>query len=782
MEQWPLCWEDDFQGSALADHWIGGHANSSREGRIAVNSGLHIAFVAGQEYASCGVVTRQPVIGDLDVRVQFSVDSPSQGSTLELAALSIDPPRNSGLDQDQADRYTRSRVYDVHGAPPYVSSEFDENDGWRIAWNRGSAQTLVDAQGRPMSDNHFNRYGKSIQPPPAGPVCGWLRLLRRGPHWTAYRLNLDDGAWQQTGEVLHMNLPDPVFLRLAAKHWVKEGNPAPAKQIVFQRFELRLPSPTGQPPGNETKTAPPVANTAPLAPEAPPEVRLMQDVRACRECDIFSRTSPYGPFLRVRRSPPAPGDDPENAAVREMAMICDFGQSEPAALYGCRKAPVMLIGINPNLPNHFIIPRTTADLEHWRSGSYRVLRFHPTDADYAKACRHAPEAPLEIADEAALEDLLRSDLTMLVAPQNGRIVGSDEGPEGSQREPERRHARLLLEMADGTRSAYEWPPKQNEIWGSEENLAIVRGRFAAGEVVSGFIDRSVIGREVRVRTGREDRYYGNAKRLLAAVGTHLNASLVLGEDMSLHDVVACASPGWDAKWKLPLSSITANCVGKNRWLHRQIEQSDPKVLLITSRTALGLFADSALGRLSTPLSQLPEKGGGREGLFFRVATEGLWWEREVAGVLVRTRIVLAPHLSYNDNLIPHSYFTQEKWLEFQGINPDAADWLSAQVRAESNRPVVVPVVFGEGDVMVCLDSNQLWTALSERYPDAEAALRALWIDPLNLISGAIASELTRLGVGQTAGARLTRNAGPCTFCRNRWWTIGDGCDYGKPSE
>lgn len=242
--EWPQRWTDPFVGASLGDRWTGGHYNDSPECRIVPGEGLAFEFVAGDDYASAAVVTREPVAGDFDARVRFRVEQPAQGTTFEMAAITVDPPRHSGLDGTTATADTRSRAYDVHGVPPYVSSEFDENDGWRIGWNRSAAQARWLPDGSSISDNHFNRYGKDFGPKPAGAAEGWLRLVREGASWRAFRLD-EQQAWQPTGEVHHMNMPGAVFLRLAAKHWVKARaglTVAPANRVVFRDFELRQPA------------------------------------------------------------------------------------------------------------------------------------------------------------------------------------------------------------------------------------------------------------------------------------------------------------------------------------------------------------------------------------------------------------------------------------------------------------------------------------------------------------------------------------------------------------
>lgn len=239
-----MLWQDSFGGAELnAQRWVGGHYNTSAECKIHVDNGLHIAFDEGVEYASAGVLTREPIVGDFEASLRFKVENPALGTTFELAAITVDPPRSSALDQHQADSYTRSRVYDVHGVPPFVSSEFDEADGWRISWNRSSAQAKQGADGEMTADNHFNRYGRNHGNKPVGPAEGWLRLVRQGDQWRSFgKASTADATWFPTGDVVQMNLSGPVFLRLAAKHWVKRRDGrdrAPSNKVHLHNFELR---------------------------------------------------------------------------------------------------------------------------------------------------------------------------------------------------------------------------------------------------------------------------------------------------------------------------------------------------------------------------------------------------------------------------------------------------------------------------------------------------------------------------------------------------------------
>lgn len=233
-------WEDDFCGPDLDPRWVGGYFNRSNEVDMSVRDGLRFSFVEGIEYASAGVVTRETLVGDFEAEVHFSVSNPAQGCTFELAAIQVTPPATGTLRPGALD--DAYRVFNVHGAPPYVSSEFDENDGWRIGWNLGDRQGGRNAQGDWVADNTDNRYGRSTGGPVVGGAQGWLRLSRSGGDlWLASGRVLETDPWNPAGKKLTERLSGPVYLRLVAKHWVKRrigARVAPANEVVLTHFRL----------------------------------------------------------------------------------------------------------------------------------------------------------------------------------------------------------------------------------------------------------------------------------------------------------------------------------------------------------------------------------------------------------------------------------------------------------------------------------------------------------------------------------------------------------------
>lgn len=235
-------WGDRFAGQDLSAHWVAGHLNLSPEVRLWIDDGVHIEFDLGDQYASAGLVTRVPIDGDFRALVRFAIDAPAKGSTLELAAVSATPPALSHFKPQ--DPSQTALIFNVHGEPPYASSEFDEDDGWRLGWNWHPPEYEMGPGGEIWASNKYNRYSPSQSPQPMGEAQGWLMLERRdGRDWLAQRRSDTMDPWQPVHAVTGTALPGPVHLRLLAKHWVKKKiglESAPANRVFFGDFELQV--------------------------------------------------------------------------------------------------------------------------------------------------------------------------------------------------------------------------------------------------------------------------------------------------------------------------------------------------------------------------------------------------------------------------------------------------------------------------------------------------------------------------------------------------------------
>lgn len=233
--------EDNFDGPELSQFWIGGHFNRSYEVRLEISEGLRISFDEGIQYASAGVVSKQTIDGDFEAELRFIVTNPAHGSTFEMAAIQVAPPLVTSIPPLKLSE--ANRVFNVHGAPPYISSEFDECDGWRIGWNFGNRQGGWSDTGEWLADNSDNQYGKSQFGPIEGLTSGWLKLSRvNGTLWQVSCRRLDTDDWVEVGSKNTELLSGPIYLRLVAKHWVKHrinATIAPENSVILSKFKLK---------------------------------------------------------------------------------------------------------------------------------------------------------------------------------------------------------------------------------------------------------------------------------------------------------------------------------------------------------------------------------------------------------------------------------------------------------------------------------------------------------------------------------------------------------------
>jgi hypothetical protein len=229
---------DDFAGTALDKNlWAAGYSHINQDTTISQNDGLHIQIIDGGSYSGAAAVCLLPIHGRFDAQVDFHVANPFQGTTFEMAAICIDPGYHH---PDHSDLNTRNvnLTFDVHGAAPYASSERDEDDGFRCGWNNGFNLTKIDSDWQASSANMYNKYGRDVGNGDADNPVGTLRLIRNGSVFVTYYKDRYNIGWVCSGVMLVQNMSDDVFLRLAAKHWNKDGKVPPANDVWFYQFRL----------------------------------------------------------------------------------------------------------------------------------------------------------------------------------------------------------------------------------------------------------------------------------------------------------------------------------------------------------------------------------------------------------------------------------------------------------------------------------------------------------------------------------------------------------------
>jgi hypothetical protein len=188
-------------------------------------------------YSGGGVGVTGGLDGPFAVEVDFRQDVAQQGTMCELAVTNVDPGAHQPpWNPDGSARYPRSvhdkaNFYNPHGAPPFVGSEHDEDDGYRINWNLGSEYD-DNQYGRPVGDGTVR--------------AGRLRLERRGSFFAAYYRNQEDATdWVCTGVACNESLNPRVYIRVAGKRWRQEDpadpsqfSPVPANEFVFANLSI----------------------------------------------------------------------------------------------------------------------------------------------------------------------------------------------------------------------------------------------------------------------------------------------------------------------------------------------------------------------------------------------------------------------------------------------------------------------------------------------------------------------------------------------------------------
>lgn len=240
-----LIFEEGFQGDMLnTQYWSAGYSHVNLETEISVNDSLIIDIRKGEQYSGGAAICLLPVHGDFDVEVSFHVANPHQATTFELAAIGIDPGYRH-IENDNLNTRTVNLTFDVHGAPPYASSERDQNDGFRCGWNNSfnfakfgdSRSPRPDKEWLAASSNMYNKYGRDVGDGSAENLTGKLRLIRTGSLFNTYYCDAHNSEWVCSGTMLVQSLPKDAFLRLAAKHWHKI-HPAPPNTVKFWDFKI----------------------------------------------------------------------------------------------------------------------------------------------------------------------------------------------------------------------------------------------------------------------------------------------------------------------------------------------------------------------------------------------------------------------------------------------------------------------------------------------------------------------------------------------------------------
>jgi len=526
----------------------------------------------------------------------------------------------------------------------------------------------------------------------------------------------------------------------------------------------------------------------PQPPQDPLEVELVYNVRPCGTCTFFwpenSATQPYGPYSSYDFSSNTPAENTPPSAPNSFLWI--EGVTRPPSfpdaevMDGCRKAPIMTIGINPNLTAFG--PGTTG--ASWCYPSFSSDNQTDSWTKYAYYYRYRSvyqeHFDLQFAEQFLLPTGQVKAAKAGVVQQYTRL--SDD-PAFEIR---------VLYDGDASPTAIHLPGKV----GAPPYVVMVNAqqRFAAGDLLAAQISVPA-GKPVGVYD-QPITYYTQMLPVLAGFEAylkqkgHADANLQVGEDVGQIDMVACASPHWGPQWlggtSQSVNDVIANCVQKNAWAIKQLVQTQPAVLFLVGQASWDMFWKSFSHLVSAPqpLPSIPEDGpytllrltsGQNCRIVFSTTIDGQQYS-------LSTRLIITPHFSYDENFVPQFRMAPAAFTAFAQKFPQAAEFLQHDPRIQFQKPA-------SGYIAAALvkDVPAVLAQIQQQFASASAELMAVYYDAHQIMANVLSQLYDQGELAYTAPSAgkagfLTRNSGPCTFCDNQRWQFPKGCPYGKPNE
>ena len=486
----------------------------------------------------------------------------------------------------------------------------------------------------------------------------------------------------------------------------------------------------------------------------PTEVQLAWEVMTCKAmretydddnqpCRYFNKH--FGPYLAYDWLKENTNKMPGSANTRQIPVVSNgIRFNIPALCGGCRKAPIMTIGINPNMPS-------------WQlntEGSSWAYPFFDDIEEYATYYRYQT-----IYQEKYSLNFIKNYIdqtTAIKATKAGKIksIRRDENDDGFIIE--------LLYDGDSSSTLIKQPRNAAVLINANKH-------FNIGDILSGVIKLPV--GEKTILTQETVGYYTlfasilkiAAEKLISSGNLPTDAELHTGEDVLLGDMIACASPGWTSqsggvsdKFREEIAKV---CCRERQGLALQFQQTNPAIVVFSGTSAFNMFRQTFNGISFSP--DFPtDLSGPFSWLRFTLKNRVMMNVKEGA---TPTRIVISPHFSYKVNFTPCYAFTMKEWVNFQKQWPSQAAILYAKPNA--------------GQVLIGLDNKN---ATQAKMGDAWEELVAQFIDPCPMIADIIINEFVNGNISYDDKTKhFKRTDGPCQFCSNQLFEIRTGCEYDK---
>lgn len=512
----------------------------------------------------------------------------------------------------------------------------------------------------------------------------------------------------------------------------------------------------------------------------PLEVELVTGVKKCETCKWFwGDDKPYGPYPSYDFTKKFPEevlqeyDKKNHKPIKWMNVKTKALKFiEPAIMSGCRKAPIMTIGINPNL---------TA----FRPGPVTDTWAYPKfsdEASYAYYYRHRTIYQESFSSDFLSTHLSKNEGDIIRAKNDGWLTYSN-------RSNTSRWLMLTLEYKDKTQETIECTWKQYEDYFVNFSSTKINSKiqFKKGDVIAAklHLNKNVETPVYHNITGYYERFISvlddfkkvlensaNEKNNLKEILGRIN--FTIGEDVAQHDMIACASPGWTSIYDIPNDRVIQNCVQDNSWVVKQVIQSQPQVIVLVGGSSLSMFLD-----IFGPFTKLKTKAKDYFQLIRRTCEEKYYLDIKIGKFAFRSRLICSPHFSYGDNFRKQFRFLNDEWKAFQNKFPDDFKYLEnlKDVEIAESYDSIYSITLKKGD------NGDVRKIAENLNPDAKIQLMAHYYDVNEMMAQALKQEYDSgvLKLDLETG-HLKRTEGPCHFCDNELWKFPEGCEYKKSEE
>lgn len=510
--------------------------------------------------------------------------------------------------------------------------------------------------------------------------------------------------------------------------------------------------------------------------DLPIEVQLVSGVKNCDACKWFwGDDRPYGPYPSydfLERYPENVKIKYNEKAKKPIPWIKTKSNAlkfiEPAVMQGCRKAPIMTIGINPNL---------TAFKPNATNDTWAYPKFSD-QASYAYYYRYKTIYQESFSGDFLKKQMSKDEKEIVRAKKDGWLTSA-------QRSNTSRWLMLKIQYDDGTKETIErtWKPREDYFVNFMKNTK--KNHFKKNEIIAAklHLKKNLESSVFHNVTGYYARFVpilDGFKKLIAENGDKKQLqkmNLTIGEDIAMHDMIGCASPGWTIKYNIPTERVIENCVDENSWVIKQVIQSQPKVIVLVGGSSMSMFL-----RIFAPFTNLP-----KEKDFFdlvRKTCEKPYFMKIKVGknFSFTSRIICSPHFSYGDNFEKHVRLSNEEWYELKNKHPKE---LKSILRLNKAKKIEIREGYGSTQMIMLKKGGKeyLKKIVGNFSPKPKELFLKNYFDITKMISHGLKQEFDKgnLQFDDSTG-HLKRTEGPCRYCKNDSWEFPEGCEYGNADE